>query len=116
MDGARAGAESCVSSKTQGLKPRPQWTRNAALKRRSSTVTAALESCRAQVSFVNGWSTSGGGKLREFKNAGAKAPSSMDPKRGAEAPLFHGDGGFGIVSCPNFIREWMEHERERKAA
>lgn len=23
---------------------------------------------------------------------------------------------FGIVSCPNFIREWMEHERERKAA
>jgi hypothetical protein len=23
---------------------------------------------------------------------------------------------FGIVSCPNFIREWMEHERERNAA
>jgi hypothetical protein len=23
---------------------------------------------------------------------------------------------FGIVSCPNFIREWMEHERERAAA
>ncbi|MGB8065243.1 MAG: hypothetical protein WCF26_25385 [Candidatus Sulfotelmatobacter sp.] len=23
---------------------------------------------------------------------------------------------FGIVSCPNFVREWMEHERERAAA
>ena len=23
---------------------------------------------------------------------------------------------FGIVSCPNFIREWMEHEKERAAA
>jgi hypothetical protein len=23
---------------------------------------------------------------------------------------------FGIVSCPNFIREWMEHEKERSAA
>ena len=23
---------------------------------------------------------------------------------------------FGIVFCPNFIREWMEHERERAAA
>ncbi len=23
---------------------------------------------------------------------------------------------FGIVSCPNFIREWMDHERERAAA
>ena len=23
---------------------------------------------------------------------------------------------FGISSCPNFIREWMEHERERAAA
>ena len=23
---------------------------------------------------------------------------------------------FGIVSCPNFIREWMEHERQRAAA
>lgn len=23
---------------------------------------------------------------------------------------------FGIISCPNFIREWMEHERERAAA
>jgi hypothetical protein len=26
------------------------------------------------------------------------------------------DRQFGIVSCPNFIREWMEHERERAAA
>lgn len=26
------------------------------------------------------------------------------------------DREFGIVSCPNFIREWMEHEREGKAA
>ena len=23
---------------------------------------------------------------------------------------------FGITSCPNFIREWMEHEKERAAA
>ena len=23
---------------------------------------------------------------------------------------------FGIVSCPDFIREWMEHEKERRAA
>jgi hypothetical protein len=23
---------------------------------------------------------------------------------------------FGIVGCPNFIREWMEHEKERSAA
>jgi hypothetical protein len=23
---------------------------------------------------------------------------------------------FGIISCPNFIRDWMEHERERAAA
>ena len=23
---------------------------------------------------------------------------------------------FGIISCPNFIREWMDHERERAAA
>ncbi len=31
--------------------------------------------------------------------------------------LMDGEGReFGIVSCPNFIREWMEHEREGKAA
>ncbi len=23
---------------------------------------------------------------------------------------------FGIVSCPNFIRDWMDHEKERAAA
>jgi hypothetical protein len=23
---------------------------------------------------------------------------------------------FGIISCPSFIREWMEHEKERAAA
>jgi hypothetical protein len=23
---------------------------------------------------------------------------------------------FGIVSCPNFIRQWMDHERDRAAA
>lgn len=23
---------------------------------------------------------------------------------------------FGVISCPNCIREWMEHERERAAA
>jgi len=26
------------------------------------------------------------------------------------------NGAFSIVSCPNFVREWMEHERERAAA
>jgi hypothetical protein len=26
------------------------------------------------------------------------------------------DHRFGIGSCPQFIREWMEHERERAAA
>ena len=31
--------------------------------------------------------------------------------------LIHGENHeFGIVSCPNFIREWMEHERTRAAA
>ena len=25
------------------------------------------------------------------------------------------DRRFGIISCPNFIREWMDHERERAA-
>jgi len=31
--------------------------------------------------------------------------------------LIHGENrDFGIDSCPNFIREWMEHERERGAA
>ena len=23
---------------------------------------------------------------------------------------------FGLISCPNFIREWMQHEKERAAA
>ena len=23
---------------------------------------------------------------------------------------------FGLISCPNFIREWMDHERESAAA
>jgi hypothetical protein len=23
---------------------------------------------------------------------------------------------FGVVACPNFIREWMEHEKEQGAA
>lgn len=31
--------------------------------------------------------------------------------------LMDGEGReFGIAACPNFIREWMEHERERKVA
>jgi len=31
--------------------------------------------------------------------------------------LIHGENRtFGIISCPNFIREWMEHEKERAAA
>ena len=23
---------------------------------------------------------------------------------------------FGVVACPNFIREWMQHEKEQEAA
>jgi hypothetical protein len=31
--------------------------------------------------------------------------------------LIGGEGRhFGIVCCPNFIREWMQHEKERCAA
>ena len=36
-----------------------------------------------------------------------------------EALLYLIDGEsrrFGIISCPNFIREWMERERDRAAA
>lgn len=36
-----------------------------------------------------------------------------------EALLYLIDGEncrFGIISCPSFIREWMEHEKERAAA
>ena len=31
--------------------------------------------------------------------------------------LVGGEGrDFGILACPNFIREWMQHEKERAAA
>ena len=31
--------------------------------------------------------------------------------------LIDGENGeFGIISCPNFIRDWMDHEKERAAA
>jgi hypothetical protein len=37
--------------------------------------------------------------------------------REALAYLTRGEGrNFGIVGCPNFVREWMQHERERAAA
>ncbi|HKT87527.1 MAG TPA: hypothetical protein VJQ59_03785 [Candidatus Sulfotelmatobacter sp.] len=37
--------------------------------------------------------------------------------RDAIAYLIDGEARrFGIISCPNFIREWMEDERERAAA
>jgi hypothetical protein len=37
--------------------------------------------------------------------------------RVALAYLMGGEGrDFGIVACPNFIREWMHHEKERRAA
>jgi hypothetical protein len=37
--------------------------------------------------------------------------------RVALAYLLGGEGrDFGIVSCPNFIREWMQHEKSRLAA
>jgi hypothetical protein len=31
--------------------------------------------------------------------------------------LLTGEGRhFGVVACPNFIREWMQHEKEQEAA
>jgi hypothetical protein len=31
--------------------------------------------------------------------------------------LIGGEGReFGIVACPNFVREWMQHEKEHRAA
>jgi hypothetical protein len=37
--------------------------------------------------------------------------------RFALAYLAGGEGrDFGVVACPNFIREWMEHEKEQGAA
>jgi hypothetical protein len=31
--------------------------------------------------------------------------------------LVNGEGRkFGIVACPNFIHEWMQHEKEQRAA
>jgi hypothetical protein len=37
--------------------------------------------------------------------------------RAALAYLVDGEGRhFGIVACPNFVREWMQHERESQAA
>jgi len=31
--------------------------------------------------------------------------------------LMGGEGhGFGLIACPDFIREWMQHEKERSAA
>jgi hypothetical protein len=37
--------------------------------------------------------------------------------RNALGYLMGGEGrDFGIVACPNFIREWMQHEKDRCAA
>jgi len=37
--------------------------------------------------------------------------------RAALLYLIEGDNrDFGLVGCPNFIREWMEHERGRSSA
>jgi len=37
--------------------------------------------------------------------------------RVALAYLAGGEGrDFGIVDCPNFVREWMQHEKDRCAA
>jgi hypothetical protein len=31
--------------------------------------------------------------------------------------LIGGEGrDFGIIACPNFIRDWMQHEKQRHAA
>lgn len=37
--------------------------------------------------------------------------------RAALIYLLSGEGRhFGVLACPNFIREWMQHEKEREAA
>jgi hypothetical protein len=37
--------------------------------------------------------------------------------RGALVYLIDGEGrDFGIVACPNFVREWIQHEKEHRAA
>lgn len=37
--------------------------------------------------------------------------------RSAVTYLGSGEGRhFGIVACPNFVREWMQHEKESQAA
>ena len=37
--------------------------------------------------------------------------------RNALGYLMAGEGrDFGIVACPNFVREWMQHEKDRCAA
>lgn len=37
--------------------------------------------------------------------------------RAAVFYLVHGENrDFGIDACPSFVREWMEHEKEREAA
>jgi hypothetical protein len=37
--------------------------------------------------------------------------------RFALAYLTEGEGrDFGVVACPNFVREWMQHEKEQGAA
>jgi hypothetical protein len=37
--------------------------------------------------------------------------------RNALGYLMGGEGrDFGVVACPNFIREWMRHEKDRCAA
>jgi hypothetical protein len=37
--------------------------------------------------------------------------------RNALGYLMRGEGrDFGIVACPNFIREWMQHEKDRCSA
>jgi hypothetical protein len=43
--------------------------------------------------------------------------SLQELDRDALGYLVSGEGRqFGIVGCPNFIREWMQHEKERRAA
>jgi hypothetical protein len=40
-----------------------------------------------------------------------------DLDRVALAYLMGGEGrDFGIVACPNFVREWMQHEKDVRAA
>lgn len=41
----------------------------------------------------------------------------QDLDRGALMYLVRGEGRqFGVLACPNFVREWMQHEKDYRVA